>query len=129
MAIPLKSALLVVRADLTIEVFAPGIKFISLRPSARKTYRGQSSRRSAMRYSQWRAFDAVARELSFSRAAARLGITQPAVTLQVRALESACAMTLFRRHGAQIALTDAGRTLLGLTRRMFAVEDEIREFL
>jgi len=83
----------------------------------------------AMRYSQWRAFDAVARELSFSRVAARLGITQPAVTLQVRALESACAMTLFRRHGAQIALTDAGRTLLGLTRRMFAVEDEIREFL
>jgi aminoethylphosphonate catabolism LysR family transcriptional regulator len=82
-----------------------------------------------MRYSQWRAFDAVARELSFSRAASRLGITQPAVTIQVRALESACAMSLFRRHGAQIALTDTGRTLLGLTRRMFAVEDEIREFL
>src|SRR5712692_9886512 len=82
-----------------------------------------------MRYSQWRAFDAVARELSFSRAAARLGITQPAVTLQVRALESACAMTLFRRHGTRIALTDAAHTLLGLTRRMFAVEDEIREFL
>jgi LysR family transcriptional regulator, low CO2-responsive transcriptional regulator len=82
-----------------------------------------------MRYSQWRAFDAVARELSFSRAAVRLGITQPAVTLQVRALESASAMSLFRRHGAQITLTDAGRTLLGLTRRMFAVEDEIREFL
>lgn len=82
-----------------------------------------------MRYSQWRAFDAVARELSFSRAAARLGITQPAVTLQVRALESACAMALFRRHGTQITLTDAGRMLLALTRRMFAVEDEIREFL
>jgi aminoethylphosphonate catabolism LysR family transcriptional regulator len=82
-----------------------------------------------MRYSQWRAFDAVARELSFSRAALRLGITQPAVTLQVRALESACAMSLFRRHGAQIALTDAGRAMLALTRRMFAVEDEIREFL
>jgi aminoethylphosphonate catabolism LysR family transcriptional regulator len=82
-----------------------------------------------MRYSQWRAFDAVARELSFSRAAVRLGITQPAVTLQVRALEAACAMTLFRRHGTQIALTDSGRSLLALTRRMFAVEDEIREFL
>jgi LysR family transcriptional regulator, low CO2-responsive transcriptional regulator len=82
-----------------------------------------------MRYSQWRAFDAVARELSFSRAAVRLGITQPAVTLQVRALEAACAMTLFRRHGTQIALTDSGRALLALTRRMFAVEDEIRDFL
>ena len=82
-----------------------------------------------MRYSQWRAFDAVARELSFSRAAVRLGITQPGVTLQVRALEAACAMTLFRRHGTQIALTDSGRSLLALTRRMFAVEDEIREFL
>jgi len=82
-----------------------------------------------MRYSQWRAFDAVARELSFSRAAVRLGITQPAVTLQVRALEDGCAMSLFRRLGTQIALTDAGRSLLALTRRMFAVEDEIREFL
>jgi LysR family transcriptional regulator, low CO2-responsive transcriptional regulator len=82
-----------------------------------------------MRYSQWRAFDAVARELSFSRAAERLGITQPAVTLQVRALEAACAMSLFRRHGSHIALTDSGRSLLALTRRMFAVEDEIREFL
>src|SRR5437879_13094972 len=115
MAIPLKSALPVARADPTIGIFAFGIKFIMLRSDARKTYRKQSNRRPAMRYSQWRAFDAVARELGFSRAASRLGITQPAVTLQVRALESACAMTLFRRHGAQIALTDAGRTLLGLT--------------
>jgi LysR family transcriptional regulator, low CO2-responsive transcriptional regulator len=83
----------------------------------------------AMRYSQWRAFDAVAREASFSKAAARLGITQPAVTLQIKALETACAVPLFRRDGRSIALTDAGRTLLGLTRRMFAVEDEMREFV
>src|SRR5579859_2806415 len=96
----------------TIGAFAFGIKFISLRCSGMKTYNGSSKTGRAMRYSQWRAFDAVARELSFSRAAERLGITQPAVTLQVRALESACAMSLFRRHGAQIALTDAGRSLL-----------------
>jgi LysR family transcriptional regulator, low CO2-responsive transcriptional regulator len=82
-----------------------------------------------MRYSQWRAFDAVAREASFSKAAGRLGITQPAVTLQIKSLETACAVSLFRRNGRQIALTEAGETLLVMTRRMFAIEEEMLEFV
>ena len=40
-----------------------------------------------MIYTQIRAFDAVAREGSFMRAAEMLGVTQPALTIQVKALE------------------------------------------
>jgi LysR family transcriptional regulator, low CO2-responsive transcriptional regulator len=82
-----------------------------------------------MRYSQWRAFDAVAREGSFSRAAVRLGITQPAVTLQIKALETACSVALLRRDGRRVTPTDAGRNLLAMTRRMFEIEAEMRAFL
>ena len=42
-----------------------------------------------MNFTQLRAFDMVAREGSFSKAAAQLGLTQPALTIQVKALEEA----------------------------------------
>ncbi len=82
-----------------------------------------------MRYFQLRAFDAVARERSFSKAAALLGLTQPAVTMQVRQLETACGQALFDRTGREVALTGAAETLFALTRRMFAVEDEVEDFI
>ena len=82
-----------------------------------------------MRYAQLKAFDAVARTLSFSGAADQLHITQPAVTLQVKALEEAHDVRLFTRRGGSVALTEAGRALFRRTSRMFAVEEEIRDFL
>lgn len=82
-----------------------------------------------MRYSQLRAFDAVARGESFTKAATLLGVTQPAVTLQVRALEDAYGLRLLKRAGPNVSLTAEGRRLFALTRRMFAVEDEIGAFL
>ena len=82
-----------------------------------------------MRYAQLKAFDAVARTLSFSRAADQLHITQPAVTLQVKALEEAHDVQLFTRSGGLVALTEAGKALFQRTRRMFAAEEEIRDFL
>jgi LysR family transcriptional regulator, low CO2-responsive transcriptional regulator len=82
-----------------------------------------------MRYSQLRAFHAVARAGSFSRAASGLGITQPAVTLQVKALEASHGVNLFRRGARRVVLTDVGRSLLQLTGRLFGVEDEIRDYL
>ncbi len=82
-----------------------------------------------MRYSQLRAFDAVAREASFSKAAVRLGVTQPAVTLQVRGLEQDHGISLIRRTTRAVALTEAGEELYVLTRRMFAAEAEIGGYL
>jgi DNA-binding transcriptional LysR family regulator len=58
------------------------------------------------------AFVAVAESGSFSKAAARLHLTQPAVSKRIQALEGAMRARLFDRVGRQIYLTDAGRTLL-----------------
>jgi aminoethylphosphonate catabolism LysR family transcriptional regulator len=82
-----------------------------------------------MRYSQLRAFDAVARLRSFSRAAEKLCITQPAVSLHVKALEKDHALDLFKRQGGAVALTTEGQALFLRTREMFAAEAEIRDFL
>lgn len=57
------------------------------------------------------AFLAVAESQSFSRAASRLHLTQPAVSKRVQALEAALGARLFDRVGKQVYLTDAGRTL------------------
>jgi DNA-binding transcriptional LysR family regulator len=58
-----------------------------------------------------RAFVVVAEELHFGRAARRLAMSQPALSLQIRQLELAVAATLFDRHSRRVALTDAGRLL------------------
>lgn len=82
-----------------------------------------------MRYSQLRAFDAVARHGSFSRAAEELGIGQPAVSIQVRALERDHRVALFDRSSRHVRLTDDGQALFRLTRDMFEAEQEIAAFL
>ena len=54
-------------------------------------------------------FRLVAEELNFTRAAERLFLTQPAVSLQIKALGHDLGFRLFDRTGQQIALTDAGQ--------------------
>lgn len=56
------------------------------------------------------AFEASARHLSFTRAAAELSLTQSAVSRQVQALEALLEVALFRRDGRQIVLTEVGAT-------------------
>ena len=56
-------------------------------------------------------FLAVAEQLSFTRAAERLFLTQPAVTLQIKSLEEDLGLRLFDRTGQQITLTPAGNLL------------------
>lgn len=63
-------------------------------------------------------FREVASELSFSRAAARLGYVQSAVTSHVRALETELGVRLFDRLGRRIVLTHAGSQLLDYARRI-----------
>lgn len=58
-----------------------------------------------------RAFEAAARHLSFTRAAAELGMTQAAVSYQIKVLEERLGTPLFLRKARQIALTGAGARL------------------
>lgn len=55
------------------------------------------------------AFEAAARHESYTRAAVELSLTQSAVSRQVQALEKQLGLTLFRREGRQVQLTDVGR--------------------
>ncbi|MCH2172077.1 LysR family transcriptional regulator [Myxococcota bacterium] len=66
------------------------------------------------------AFRAVARSLSFSRAAEQLHKTQPAISQSVRALETSLGERLFLRLGRRIQLTLAGRILLEHVEESFA---------
>lgn len=59
-----------------------------------------------------RVFRAVARHLNFRAAAEELRLTQPAVTSQIKALESELATPLFSRSGGRVTLTPAGTALL-----------------
>ncbi len=65
-----------------------------------------------MNFVQLRAFYAVANRGSFSAAAQFLGVSQPAVTVQIKALEETLGAKLFHRGGNTIELTDYGRELL-----------------
>ena len=59
-----------------------------------------------------RAFEAAARHLSFKRAAGELGVTQSAISHQVKALETYVGARLFRRAPRGVSLTQAGATYL-----------------
>jgi DNA-binding transcriptional LysR family regulator len=72
-------------------------------------------------------FRAVAEELSFSRAAHRLGYVQSSVSAQVAALEQDLGAPLFDRLGRKIALTDAGRVMLRYSSRLLDLTEEARE--
>jgi LysR family glycine cleavage system transcriptional activator len=58
-----------------------------------------------------RAFEAVARHLSFTRAGEELGMTQAAVSYQIRILEERLGASLFLRRPRQIALSETGARL------------------
>jgi aminoethylphosphonate catabolism LysR family transcriptional regulator len=78
---------------------------------------------------QLRAFDAVAREGSFTRAASRLFISQPAVTGHIKALEEHYQITLLRRTARRVELTEEGTRLAAITRAMFGLAEEAQAML
>jgi len=66
-------------------------------------------------------FRAVAEQLSFRKAAEELYLTQPAVSLQIKALEEDLGVQLFDRTGSRIALTAAGDVLLDYSKQVSAL--------
>jgi aminoethylphosphonate catabolism LysR family transcriptional regulator len=79
--------------------------------------------------SQLRAFHAVATHGGFTKAAEKLGLTQPALSDHVRKLERRFDVELFHRHKRTVTPTELGRRLLEITRRQFEMEDEAIELL
>lgn len=67
---------------------------------------------------QLQIFEAVAVHLSYTRAADTLYLTQPAVSMQIKQLESELAMPLFERLGKTLFLTEVGEELLGYSRNI-----------
>jgi DNA-binding transcriptional LysR family regulator len=82
-----------------------------------------------MNHAQLKAFHAVAETGGFSAAAEILGLTQPAVTLQVQALEQRYNTKLFRRHGRRTEMTSSGRMLLQISKKIFNLEEEAHALL
>jgi len=71
-----------------------------------------------MEFLQLRNFVTVADAGSFSRAALRLNLTQPALSRQIRSLEDELGTRLFYRHGRGVSLTEAGRKLRDVAKPM-----------
>jgi DNA-binding transcriptional LysR family regulator len=78
---------------------------------------------------QLRLFDAVARHLSFSRAAQEMHLTQPAVSMQIKQLEDSAGLPLFEQLGKKIFLTEAGRELSHFTRGVSRLLSDAEEAL
>jgi LysR family transcriptional regulator, low CO2-responsive transcriptional regulator len=76
---------------------------------------------------QLKVFEAVARNLSFSRAAEELHLTQPAVSTQVAKLEDHAGLPLFEQLGKKIHLTPAGVEMLHSSRAIIQQFKEVEE--
>ena len=74
---------------------------------------------------QLAAFCAVVERASFSQAAEQLGVTQPAVSLQIRSLEKRLGLQLLDRSGRRVEPTDAGRRLYRSAVRLLAQEEQL----
>src|ERR671936_1682860 len=74
---------------------------------------------------QLAAFCAVVERQSFSQAAERLGVTQPAVSLQIRSLEQRLGTQLLDRSGRRVEPTEAGLRLYATAQKLLALEEQL----
>jgi len=75
-------------------------------------------------FRQLKVFEAVARHLSFTRAAEELHLTQPAVSMQITQLEDNIGLPIFEKLGKKVFLTEAGEELYRTSR---AITQQLRE--
>ena len=71
----------------------------------------------------------LAKNLSFTRAAQVLHLTQPAVSMQIKALERLAGVPLVERVGRQVALTQAGTRILHHAQAVLRSLDDAEEYL
>jgi DNA-binding transcriptional LysR family regulator len=74
---------------------------------------------------QLRVFFFAAKNLSVTKAARELFITQPAVTAQIKLFEKNCSLNLFKKKGRNIFLTNEGQIIYEHAKKMFRYEKEI----
>lgn len=79
----------------------------------------------SLNFHHLRYFWLVAREGSVTRAAAKLRVTQPTVSEQLRLLEETLGEDLLRREGRKVVLTDVGRAVLKFADEIFRLGDDL----
>jgi DNA-binding transcriptional LysR family regulator len=67
----------------------------------------------------------IAETNSFSKAAERLGLTQPAISAQVKRLQLLVGGEVFERNGTGVAFTPKGKLVLGCARKLLEANDQI----
>jgi len=80
-------------------------------------------------FNQLRTFCQAAKHGSYTTAAEKLYVTQPAVTAQMKLLEDHCNLKLFKKKGRKVYLTDEGKTLYQYARKIFDYEKEIEDVM
>jgi DNA-binding transcriptional LysR family regulator len=78
---------------------------------------------------QLRVFYEAARTGSFTSAARKLCITQPAVTAQIKSFEDQCNLKLFKKKGRSLYLSEEGSTLYEYIKRIFEYEREVEDVI
>src|SRR3712207_3461232 len=79
-----------------------------------------------MEIRQLRAFSVIAETRTFTAAAQRLHVTQAAISMQIRQLETEVGAQLFTRTPRRVILTEAGEVLLGRAHRILREHDAAR---
>lgn len=75
-------------------------------------------------FRQLKVFESAARNLSYTRAAEELHLSQPAVSMQIKQLESVIGLPLFEQLGKKMYLTDAGREIYAYSKSIGQMLDE-----
>ncbi|MDP6109683.1 MAG: LysR substrate-binding domain-containing protein [Rhodospirillales bacterium] len=82
-----------------------------------------------MKYTQLRAFHALATKGGFTKAAEFLNVSQPAVTRQIKSLEEDYGIALFHRRGHHLELTNSGQNLYTVSQRIFGLIKEAEDIV
>jgi len=82
-----------------------------------------------LNYQHLRYFQAVGQEGSIARAAEKLNLGQPAISIQIKQLENHLGHALFERRNRRLILTQAGQVALEYANQIFSLGDELKEVL